>query len=71
VGEERADLRAGILAATIVNCTPRKKGAKPARPGDFMPDFDAPEAREQSSEEQSLALRRLGLIFGPPPPPPK
>jgi hypothetical protein len=35
---ERVDwLRMGVLAATIVNCTPRKKGSKAAKPEDFIP----------------------------------
>jgi hypothetical protein len=37
-GDERADLRNGILASTMVNCNPfRKKSARSAKPTDFMP----------------------------------
>lgn len=36
--EERADIRSGLIAATMVNISPnRKKGAKPAKIEDFMP----------------------------------
>ena len=35
-GDERADLRAGIVASTIVNCTPRKDHRQ-YRPAEFMP----------------------------------
>ena len=37
-GEERADLRAGIVASTIANVF-RGKGSPPKKPKDFMPDF--------------------------------
>lgn len=40
-GEDRGDLRAGIVAATVANAF-RKKGSRPMRPADFMPQFDAP-----------------------------
>lgn len=35
-GEERADLRSAIVAATIANCMGGKKGRK-YKPKDFMP----------------------------------
>jgi hypothetical protein len=39
-GEERDDLRAGIVASTIVNSNPyRKKGAKAAKASDFVLKF--------------------------------
>lgn len=47
-GEERADLRSGIVAATIAN-TNRDKKDKPHKVEDFMPKFEAPE--EQTPEQ--------------------
>ena len=47
-GEERADLRAGIIAATIANSMRGKKG-KPFKPADFMPKF------EMEDEEMAVA----------------
>jgi len=38
LGEWRADLRAGIVAATLANVN-RGKAQKPFKPEDFMPDF--------------------------------
>jgi len=38
-GEERADLRAGIVASTIAN-TNRGRGQKPYKPQQFMPEFE-------------------------------
>lgn len=38
-GEERADLRAGIIAATMAN-TVRNKSHRPYRPADFMARFE-------------------------------
>lgn len=58
-GEDRADLRAGIIASTIANAN-RKKGAKKYKPADFMPKFDA----EQSMDEQRAAAEALIIAFG-------
>lgn len=41
-GEERDDLRSGIVASVIANCF-RGKGQKAFKPKDFMPRFDKPE----------------------------
>jgi len=41
-GEERADLRAGIIASTFANCHTRR-GGKPYQPKDFMPRYGPPE----------------------------
>jgi len=39
-GEERADLRAGIISSTIANCRPfRKRSSKSFKPKHFMPTF--------------------------------
>lgn len=38
-GEQRADLRTGIIASTIANAN-RTKKTKPFKPSDFMPKFD-------------------------------
>lgn len=38
-GEERADLRAGIIAATIANVH-RGKRSRPYKPSDFMPEYE-------------------------------
>ena len=47
-GEERADLRSGIVASVIANVN-RGKHSKTYKPADFMPQFDGP--RIQSGEE--------------------
>ena len=44
-GEERADLRAGIVAATIANVF-RKKGTRALKAADFMPRFRSGPRRE-------------------------
>lgn len=38
-GQERADLRMGILAAVMAG-PHRRKGQRPPKPRDFMPRFD-------------------------------
>lgn len=59
-GEERADLRAGIIASTIANVN-RKKGTRVFRPDEFMPKFDM---QEQDIEQQKAAAEALILAFG-------
>jgi hypothetical protein len=54
-GEERADMRAGIIASTIANVN-RGKGQKPFSPTDFMP------FSQGASEEQQLADTRSALM---------
>lgn len=49
-GEERADLRAGIVASTIA----RANGSKSAKPSDFMPKFE-----EQDPEDMKRVLERV------------
>lgn len=53
--EDAANLRAGLIAATVINMTPRKKGARPAKAGDF---FRKP-VKAQSPAEMAQMLDRL------------
>ena len=53
-GEERADLRAGIIASTIANVN-RSKG-KAFSPGDFMPEFDKPARTQQTPQEMAAVM---------------
>ncbi len=53
-GEERADLRAGIVASTIANVN-RGKG-KAFSPGDFMPEFDKPIRKKQTAAEMAAVM---------------
>lgn len=61
-GEERADLRAGIVASTIANVV-RKKGGKMAKPEDFMPKFNV-KKEEQTIEEQLNVVKMLNAALG-------
>ena len=73
-GDGRADLRMGILAATMVNLW-RGKDDQPAKPEDFMPQF---EEEEKMSKEDALAaidaaFTAYAVMSGgvtPPPAPP-
>ena len=56
-GEERADLRAGIVASTIANVH-RGKG-KAFQPGDFMPDFDKTPKKAQTAAEMAAVMTRF------------
>ena len=57
-GEERDDLRMGIMASTIANVN-RGKNQKPFKPTDFMPQFE-PETEEQAAE-RLIAKAMLAL----------
>lgn len=57
-GEERADLRAGIVAATVANVN-RAKGTPAAKPTDFMPQFDAV---EPEGPDPDLLLHKIELL---------
>ena len=49
-GEDRDDLRMGIVASVIANSN-RGKGKKPYKPQDFMPDFEP--------EDEAAAIARI------------
>lgn len=53
-GEERADLRAGIVASTVANAAPFRKG-RAYTPSEFMP-FAKSHAHRQSQEEIAMRL---------------
>lgn len=52
-GEERADLRAAIIASTIANCWSKKTYT----PAEFMPDFDREENPQQSVEQMQARMK--------------
>jgi len=58
-GEERADLRAGIIGSTIANVN-RGKGGKVFTPQDFMPKFARP---RQTWREQLKVVELLNTAF--------
>jgi hypothetical protein len=49
-GEERADLRAGIISATVANVN-RGEKQEPLAAADFMPKFDREVDEEMADEE--------------------
>ncbi len=57
-GEERGDLRMGIVASTIANVN-RPKGKKPFKPQDFMPSFEPVSEEEQAA--RMIAKMRMAL----------
>jgi hypothetical protein len=58
-GEDRADLRAGIVASTIANAN-RGKNAKPFKPDDFMPRFEPETEEEAAAKFIAKAMAALG-----------
>lgn len=60
-GEERADYRAGTVAATVVNVN-RTKG-KPAKPDDFMPKFGVKHAPAPEATERQMIAADVRSVF--------
>ena len=58
-GEERADLRAGIVASTIANAN-RGKTQKSFTPEQFMPSFEAETEEEAGARLLAKALQAFG-----------
>lgn len=53
-GEERADLRAGIIASVIANVNRDPKKQRPFKPEDFMPKF---------GQEKGNLAERIKAVF--------
>jgi len=60
-GEWRADLRAGIVAATIAN-TGFARPEEPAKASDFMPDFLGQKADAPAEEEREAEGARIQKV---------
>ena len=58
-GEERDDLRMGIVASTIANVY-RKEGKKPFKPADFMPQFEPETEEDAQARLMAKAMQALG-----------
>lgn len=57
-GEERADLRMGILASTLVNIQ-MPKNSRRTKPADFMPVFTERKKRRRQTWQEMQALVKL------------
>jgi len=64
-GEERADLRAGIIASVVANTMGRKKGQRAFKPKEFMPRFKPakPKTPDQMFEKIKLLNQLMGGAF--------
>lgn len=60
-GEERADLRAGIVASTIANCHRDPSKGKAFQAGDFMPRFEPDAAKGKRISGEDWAAYTAGL----------
>lgn len=66
-GATRADVRAGIVAATVANVNrDPKKRKEPYTPGDFFSELRQarPAKPRQTVEEQIAAMERIATAFG-------
>ena len=67
-GENRADLRAGIIASTMTNLYASWVGSKTTtNPADFMPTFEPHETRpteERQLTDEELAAWADAVIYG-------
>lgn len=58
-GEERDDLRTGIVASTVANVN-RRKDQKAYKPSDFMPSFEQESDAEKAARLLAKARKALG-----------
>jgi hypothetical protein len=64
-GEERADLRAGIVASTVANTARDPKVQRdPFTPQEFMPKFESKDSTEQTPEQMLSIVEMLNAAFG-------
>lgn len=57
-GDDRADMRNGIVAATVANAAPFRKGGKTFEATDFMP-FANHTRRRMSEEEIQMRVKMI------------
>jgi hypothetical protein len=57
-GFEMENFHAGVIASTVVNMAPRKKGASPLKPSDFYPVIEKRKPQQQTRLQRQLAERR-------------
>jgi len=64
--QQRADLRAGIIASTIVNVAMGLTGSKGrlTTPSDFMPFSSEPEPPRQTADQLYQKIRVLNRLLG-------
>ncbi len=62
-GEERADLRAGIVAATVANANRGKRG-RVLKPTDFMPFQKVDEQRRRRKPDSKKLSQQARAVFG-------
>ena len=55
-GEERADLRSGIVASTVANAMAKKRGGGAFKPVDFMPYYEPPARDPEAMFRQMRAM---------------
>ncbi len=63
-GEERADLRAGIVASTVANVNRGKKG-RALKPTDFMPFLKTGDQRQKMRPRPKKLSQQARAILGP------
>ena len=60
-GEDRADLRAGIVASTVANAA-RGRKSRAFKPKDFMPDFDKAETGATDWQSQKAKFKAFAKV---------
>lgn len=60
-GEDRADLRTGIVASTVANANRSPKQKRPYQPDDFMPHFDGEDEAPEVSAQRLMAQMKSAL----------
>lgn len=63
-GEERADLRMGILASVFANANRDPKKGRAFKPQDFIPSFEGKAKKQQTPQEIYQAFRSWAVGAG-------
>ena len=63
-GDERADLRAGIVASTVANANRGKRG-RSLKPTDFMPFLKVDDQRQKMRPRPKKLSQQARAILGP------
>ncbi len=65
IGDRRADLRAGVVAATVANCAPSDREREPYRPEDFALRFDSDGDPADHAADVDAKMRLLATLKSP------
>lgn len=64
LGPGRSDWQTAVIAATVANTVPRRKGRARAKVTDFLIKWKGSRAERQTAEQSEAVGRQLAKMFG-------